>query len=81
MIAIDPVRVFPETAVAIRFSAITLVPFDMAFAQWELLNADGVVLCSGRAEMTHEQYLAWGVEDTYAEDCFLGNLGLIRSVS
>lgn len=78
MINIQPVRVFPDEAVAIRFGDITLVPFTTAKTNWQLLDATGRLLVSGEVETTNEQYAGWGTDDNYITDCFLANLGLMR---
>lgn len=79
-IEIKPVRVFPEYATQALFEQIIVTPRESVKGVYVLLNEDGKQLVSGNVEMTHEQYVLWGTEDSYLEDCFLFNLGLERSL-
>lgn len=79
MISIQPVGVFPDTGVFIRFADITIVIGDKARSTWQILDASENVIVGGAVEMIHEQYLNWGTDDSYAEDCFMENLGLTRA--
>ena len=70
--------VFPDMGTHISFGYVTLIPFSHAFTQWQLFDANGRQLTLGQVTMTHEQYVNWGTDDNYADDCFLENLCLTR---
>ena len=92
MIAIKQVTVtqFPEVVTANRceVSQISVLPGIGASGGVVLGNesepdAEGnttFVPCTGSTTvaMTEPQYKAWGTDDTYAVDCLLANLNLVR---
>ena len=80
VIEIKKVGVFPAFADKVRFEEILVLPRDYVKGVYVLIGEDGRELVSGAVCMTHEQYVGWGTEDAYLEDCFLANLGLERTV-
>lgn len=73
---IEPVQVFPSTAVVLFINNVNVQPGTSASFQWWLQSAERANLTTGTINLTGDAYAAWGSDDDYLYTYTATALGL-----
>ena len=73
---IEPVQVFPSTAVVLFINNVNVQPGASASYQWWLQSAERANLTTGTINLTGDAYAAWGTDDDYLYTYTAAQLGL-----
>jgi len=80
--SINPVTVFPDTAVYFTLYNAAITHFGnngTAILCWQLLDVNGKVLRQDALEISGAEYQGWNDDDPYLLDLALNKLGLTRA--
>ncbi len=82
IVNINPVTVFPDTAVYFVLQNAAVSSFGAegrATLCWQLLNSNGSVLRQDLMEISGAEYQGWNDDDPYLVDLALSKLGLTKA--
>lgn len=80
--SINPVTVFPDTAVYFTIYNAAITNFSdggRATLCWQLLDVNGKLLRQDAIEISGAEYQGWNDDDPYLLDLALSKLGLTRA--